>query len=205
MREAPVKLLIAITSGRGWCSRFGHKYGQLCFHLGRFGIPNADGKPLLERFALIVNHGAYLTIARNDHMLQARKQGFTHLLSLDDDMTFPANCVERMIAHEKAVVTCNYRQKVADESKFACSGEDGSMLSSLNKTGLEKLTGMGMGITLIDIERTMHVPPPFFEVLWDEEKQDYLIEDGVFSGLLRERYERVATVDVADVYRLKAR
>ncbi len=185
MSNAPVRLLIAITSGRGWCSRFGHRLASMTLHLGMNGVKGADGKNRLERCALMVNHGAYLTIARESHMVKAKAEGFTHLLSLDDDMTFPVDCVERMLAHDKAVVTCNYRKKIQDRTEMICASLDGGMVDSANKTGLEKIAGMGMGITLIDVAKVAHVPRPYFEVLWDEDKQEFDIEDGVFSLRLR--------------------
>ena len=181
MAERNIRLLIVVASGRGWASRFGHRLACLTLHLG---MTRLGGR--LERCATQVHHGAYLVKARNDHLKSALAGGFTHMLSLDDDMTFPADSVERMLAHDKAVVTCNYRKKYADRIEFCCTDYDGEMLVSTGKTGLERIGMMGMGITLIDLDKIRHIPGPYFAVIWNEETGEPLIEDGFFSALLAE-------------------
>ncbi len=185
MSIRPIKLLICISSGRGWASRFGHSLSSLTLTLGLNRLKDEHGVPRLDRCGIAVAHGAYLVKSRNDHLTAALNGGFTHMLSLDDDMTFPVDIVERLLAHDKAVVTCNYRKKIIDKMDYCCMGLDGEMLSSLNKTGLEKIGSMGMGVTLIDLDKIRHVPGPYFAVIWNGDKNEYLIEDGVFSNLLR--------------------
>lgn len=182
MTESSVKLLIVVASGRGWASRFGHKLASLTLHLG---MTRLGGR--LAQCAIQVHHGAYLVKARNDHMVAAIAGGFTHMLSLDDDMTFPADCVDRMLAHDLPVVTCNYRKKIEERIEFCCSNMDGGMVvTHAGKSGLEQVSSMGMGLTLIDIEKVKHVPGPYFAVIWNETTGEHVIEDGVFSALLQE-------------------
>ena len=180
MSERPINLLICVASGRDWKSRFGHSLAALAMHLG---FNRLDGR--LHRVSLRIHHGAYLVQARNAHIIEGLKGGYTHVLSLDDDMMFPANSVDRMIAHDKAVVTVNYRKKLEDRLEFVCTSPGGHMTTSFNKTGIEPVIGMGMGLTLIDMDKIRHVPGPYFAVLWNEATGENVLEDSVFCALLQ--------------------
>lgn len=182
--DRKIRLLVVVASGRGWASRFGGALATMMLHLGMKGIQDADGSQRLERCAIQIHHGAYLVKARNDHILAAIAGDFTHMLSLDDDMTFPPDAIQRLFAHDKGVVTCNYRKKLPDRVEFCCTGFDGRQVTSVGKTGIEQIGWMGMGLTLIDIAKIAHVPPPYFEVVWNHRTSEYIIEDGVFSALL---------------------
>lgn len=177
----PVRLLIAVASGRGWCADFGFSLAHVMLNLG---MNKLGGR--LEDVKLAVTRQAYLVAARNDHMMMAIAEGFTHILYLDDDMTFPGDIVERLLAADKPVITCNYRKKNVKGLDYVCSTLAGEMLSSTTKTGLEQIGAMGLGMTLIKVDAVRNIPPPFFAVIWQKGLGTYLIEDGVFSLLLRE-------------------
>ncbi len=184
MTERPIKLLIVVASGRGWASRFGGSFGTMMLNLGWARLPGKDGVPRLQRCATSIHHGAYLVEARNRHVIEALKGDYTHMLSLDDDMMFPHDVVERMLAHDKPVVTANYRKKLPDRLEFVCHGPDGQMVSSFKKTGIERVVGMGMGLTLIDLDAIRDIPAPYFAVIWNEGTGEMVIEDAVFCALL---------------------
>ena len=207
----PISLFISVCSGRGWHAGFGSSLSVLSLHLGvclgenwlaqrasgamqeGFDSFNAEdfprrAMPRLEKVVLEVASQANIVVDRNRHLLEAQKLGCTHFLSLDDDMKFPPIFLQRMIDHQKPVVTVNYRKKTDEAVKCVCTTLDGrEPISSEGKTGLERVGGMGMGLTLIDLRGSFkRLTPPYFAVVWNPHKQEYVIEDGVFSGLLRE-------------------
>src|SRR5581483_9447911 len=135
----------------------------------------------LAKVELVVKAQAYLVKARNDHLVEAISGDYTHFLSLDDDMTFPPDLVDKLLAADKPFVTCNYRKK-KPELDCVCGYPDGSAVSSTNKTGLERVHSMGMGITMVRLADIRHVPGPYFAVFWNGD--ECVIEDGVFSNVL---------------------
>lgn len=179
--ESDVNLLITVSSGRGWASRFGHSLAALMLHLGLFRL---NGK--LAGISLRVTNQAYLVASRQDHLTSAITEGFTHWLSFDDDMTFPENTVERLLTHNKDVVTCNYRKKTPDRIEYVCSDLNGKMLDSTDQTDLVRIGSMGMGVTMVDINKIKHIPGPHFAVIWSKELNRFIIEDAVFSEVLKE-------------------
>ena len=147
------------------------------------GINRLGGR--LELIQLEVTKQAYLVEARQKHLSRAIKDGFTHFMSFDDDQTFPANIIERCLEADKPIVVANYRKKLPNEVTCVCTAMDGKYLDSTNKTGLEQVVGIGMGCTFIQIDKMKHVPGPYFAVLWDKAKDRLVIEDGVFSEIMR--------------------
>ena len=186
--DSPVKLMIAIASGRGWAVDFGQSLALLLAQL----VSNRLGGRLQD-IQLHVQKNAYLVCARNDSLTKAIDGGFTHYLSLDDDMAFNADVVDRLIAHDKPVITANYRKKTPERVEYVCGDLEGEMLDTTCRTGIERIGSMGMGMTLIDLATIKHVPRPYFAVLWDKAKEKFIIEDGVFSALLREKNVEVWT------------
>lgn len=173
-----VGLYISVISARQWPARFGESLAMLMFNLG---LKHLDGR--LNGLTLKVARQAHPSMTRGEHLTEALKDGFTHFLSLDDDQTFPADVVERMLAAAKPILTCNYRKK-QEKLEYVCSGVDSQMLDSTHKTGLERIKAMGMGMALIDLAAIAHIQPPYFSAVWNADEGKMWIEDTVFSYLL---------------------
>lgn len=148
----------------------------------QLGMAQLGGR--LKNVELLVTKQCHLVPTRQEHLDKAMTDNFTHLLTLDDDMSFPADVVERMLVHEKPVMTCNYRRKRPDRLEHCCTQMDGTMLDSTGKTGLEQIKAMGMGCTLIEVDALRHIPKPHFGTTWNYDMQEYLMEDSWFSLLL---------------------
>ena len=189
----PVSLSISVCSGRGWAGQFGYSLASMALHLG-FGLGDSYAKVKaglkpecpIRALNIVFSRQANICASRNEHIVNAIKEGHTHLLSLDDDMTFPHDAVFRMLKHRKPILVANYRKKVQDKVECVCSGLDGNSLSSEGKTGLELIRGFGMGLTLIDLRAIAHIPPPYFAVVWNKANNTYMIEDAIFAAILAE-------------------
>ena len=188
----PVSLFISVCSGRGWAGQFGYSLASFMLGIG-FGMGDSHARTELQvpvrnrinRVNLVFSRQANIVASRNDHLMMAKAENYTHFLSLDDDQTFPADAVERMIAHNKPVVVANYRKKT-EQVVCVCSDENGAFIDSTGKTGLERIYGFGMGLTLIDMKALADIPPPYFAVVWNPTVSAFMIEDAVFASILRE-------------------
>lgn len=194
--DEEVRLYISIPSNRGWKSGFGASFGCLTHYLTTG--TKAPGYNLTHYIFRSLYNTSCISKARDhfvDEMLngldvtdpltgEVTRKPFTHWLSLDDDMTFPMDIVDRLLAHGKDVVSCNARHKM-DEIKGSCQGMDGQSIDSTGKTGIEELKTMGGAIFLAKIDAFRHLPKPRFEVLWSPSHQDYVGEDVYFSTLLK--------------------
>lgn len=176
--QTPVKLLIAIASNRGWAPLFGRSFGAMMLYLG---MSKLSGR--LAGFNLRMTMQAYLVTARQDDLDEALNGDYTHILYLDDDQTFPHDVVDRLLAHDKPIVTANYRKKSADV-QFVCSGKDNQFIDSRGKTGLEQINACGMGITLIKLDAVRRIPKPHFCVVYSKTTGKFIIEDTFFSNVM---------------------
>lgn len=178
---ANVRLFVSVVSARQWPVRFGESLANLAFNLG---YTRLGGR--LAGLRMTIARQAHPSMTRNDHLVQAQAEDFTHFLSLDDDQTFPGDVVERMLGAEKPIVTCNYRKKVM-EVEYVCSNLDGQMLDSTHATGLEHIKMMGMGMALIDLAALKDLPAPYFGAIWNADTGKYVIEDEFFCRQLWSR------------------
>lgn len=189
----PVSLFISVCSGRGWAGQFGYSLASLMLAIG-YGMGDTrarveqglDGRYPVTKVNLVFSRQANIVASRNEHIMMAQAEGYTHFLSLDDDMTFPSNALNRMLEAGKPVIVANYRKKTADKIECVCSGNDGLSLDSTGRTGLEPVLSFGMGLTLIDLACLADIPPPFFAVVWNKSHNAFMIEDAVFASILRE-------------------
>lgn len=178
-----VRLFISVPSNRDWKGKFGSSLAGLISHLTG---PNfkAEGFKLTEFFLRSWGQSSCLSIARQRFVDEMIEGGFTHWLSLDDDMTFPMDIVDRLIVHGKDVVSINARHK-SQEIKGSVLDMNGKPMDSTGKTGLEEIKIMGGAIFLAKIDAFKHIPKPHFQVLWSPEHNDYIGEDFHFAGLLK--------------------
>lgn len=177
-----VRLFISVPSCREWKPAFGSSFVGLNCHLVTKGVL---GCKLTQLYPEIAAQASCLSQARQSALTKAIKGNFTHWLSLDDDMLFTPNIVDRLISHGKDVVTANYRRK-SEKVSGVCMGLDGGIIDSTRKTGLEQIGWMGGGMFLADIENIKDIPAPHFEVSWCKEREDYYDQDNYFSAKLRQ-------------------
>ena len=178
-----VRLYISIPSNRKWEPEFGMAFAYLMSYLSSAGI-KADGYAMELARPQLLRQSSNLSKSRQYFVDDMIANNFTHWLSLDDDMTFPPDIVDRLISHGKDIVSCNARFK---EEKLigSCQGLDGQPLNSSKNTGLEELMTMGGAIFLAKIDAFKHIPKPHFQVLWSKPHNDYVSEDVHFAALLR--------------------
>ncbi len=132
----------------------------------------AGGRP----FRLIAPQGSLVCMLRDEIVLRAQMHEATHILWIDSDMTFPMNGLERLLAHGKPIVGCNYPTRSSPAWPTA-RGEEGRLVFETGQTGLEEVTGLGLGFCLVEMGVFQQMPRPWFSVVFDEFGQRYVGED----------------------------
>lgn len=131
----------------------------------------------------MLSAASLLSAARQKALDHAIATYADYLLLLDDDMSFPGDVVDRLIAHDVDVVGANYVSK-GTGSRPTAQGHDGEV-SSKDKTGIEEVGYMAFGCSLIKVNAVREIAGPHFEVVWVPEKGSYLGEDNFFCEKLR--------------------
>jgi glycosyltransferase involved in cell wall biosynthesis len=123
-------------------------------------------------------------IADQRQKLAKMALGSDYILFLDSDMRFPAYLLEKMIKHDKDIVACNYPTRRLPVKTVAFS--DFSSLKCVysgDKTGLEEVDAVGMGVMLIKSEVFKKLPLPWFNVSFLPSVNMFVGEDIYFCKL----------------------
>jgi hypothetical protein len=103
----------------------------------------------------------YIHVGREQFLEVARKQGATHVLWLDTDMTVPRELAVLLAMHDQPVVACNY--KVRQPTDLFTASRDGQRVATREQsTGLEAVEYCGMGAMLMHTDVVTNLPRPWF-------------------------------------------
>lgn len=191
--RAPLFICIAVPTHDMVPAKTMHSYGNLCAFTGATLV--ADGvADIVSRFYF----GTYIDKSREELAAEALRNGCTHILYLDSDMTFPKDLLIRLLNHNLPIVGVNYSgrripAKFVAVKKIGGPGEgEGERCPTFaDSTGLEEVEGIGFGAVLIQTRVFQNLSRPFFHRKWDEEEQRWIGEDIYFCRLARENGYRV--------------
>lgn len=151
----PSKLCIGIPCGEHIKSKFFIAYTGLLFHLR---IP----------VHIIIREGVYVQENRYEIVKGAQKEGCSHLLLLDADMSFAASAIDALIALDKDIVGASYNLRylpLTTTVKFA--DETGTIIAKDAKdipTVPFPCWSVGFGFTLINMQVFEKIPQPWFYI-----------------------------------------
>jgi len=107
-----------------------------------------------------------------------------YILFLDSDMRFPPTLLERLLAHDRDIVACNYPTRRLPVKTVAFSEfESLKCVYSTGKSGLEEVDAVGMGAMLIKTEVFKKLPLPWFNVSYLPSVDMFIGEDIYFCKL----------------------
>lgn len=139
----------------------------------------------LEDLRVAIKYGvSNIADARNDFVGEAISQGFTHVLFLDDDMTFPFDLVSALNRWGKPVITTNYCKKDPGRLIYTAIGVDKKVVDSKGKTGLCQVLRAGTGTMLIELSAISGIPAPWFANVRDSNDNKVITDDYYFCDLL---------------------
>ena len=165
---------IAIPSRSHWSPHFGMSLIQAVMNSKPHGI-------------CVVNRSSSLVHANRQKLCEmAMKQdGVTHILFLDDDMSFPPDTIRRLVAHDKPVVAASYVKRELPIAPL-CYGLDDQPIDSFGKTGIEEVKAVATGCMLINVDVLHGTPLPWFNTAYVEETGGFQGEDIWFCLAARE-------------------
>lgn len=172
-----MKLLIAVPSARQWANFFSASFAALIVHLAERRI---------EYSVDFVFGSSLLPAARQKSVETAIKGGFTHILMLDDDMTYETKTFDYLVSRKLPFVAAGYVSKIYGAKPLQVWAKDfkGKPASSIGKTGIEKVREVGLGVALLDLSIFANIPRPWFEVPWiDESKLEQVNPDMPVSSV----------------------
>lgn len=178
--DIPLKLFIAIPSNRDHSPHF---VASLCALVQNHAVNGVANRELKDLRVNIKTNCSNIATARCDLVSEAIDGGFSHLLFLDDDMTFPFDMLDHICKYDAPVVAANCTQKKVPLT-FTSIGLDGKRVDSRGKTGYEQVRRTGCAIMLIDLSIFKDLPKPYFNFEWNNEAQRLIGEDYYFCRML---------------------
>jgi len=103
----------------------------------------------------------YIHVGREWFLEAALKQGATHVLWLDTDMSVPRETAVLLSLHNEPIVACNYVVRQASGLFTAFCGEQ-RVPTTESSRGLEAVDYCGMGAMLMRTDVVLDLPRPWF-------------------------------------------
>lgn len=178
-----MRLFIAIPSNRDHSPHFVASLVGLVQNHSVNGIAN---RKLEDLRVNIKTNCSNIATARCDLVQEAIDANFTHLLFLDDDMTFPLDMLDHLCKYDAPVVAANCAQKKIPMT-FTSVGLDGERVDSRGKTGYEQVRRTGCAIMLIDLSIFEQLKAPYFNFEWNDATKKLIGEDYYFCRNLNRK------------------
>ena len=146
-----------------------------------------------DSLGILIGENSYIHRNRNDLLAGALLDGATHLLWLDDDMTFPSDALWRLMKHDVAMVGVNYPKKdvAAEPTAILHTGvKSGQRIPELlytepEDTGLASVDAVGFGLVLMKAEVPLALKGPCFENYFDALNDRWVGEDVDFCNKVK--------------------
>lgn len=108
--------------------------------------------------------GSDLVSVRTLGAREAIERGATHILWVDSDMIMPDDSALRLLSHNLPIVAVNYVMK--RKEMLPVTSIDGERISSVGRSGIEKIDGTGMGLMMTNVEIYHKMKFPWFGHRW---------------------------------------
>lgn len=172
----PVKVMLAMPSGRTWEARTATAIAGLAtftaLHGKQVGITNLEGSMISKQ--------------RNDLVEMALKLGMDYIQWIDTDMVMPPDSLLKLMAHNKDIVGATYNKRVPPyETLGELSGEKIPM-HEMVKGGLREAKKLPGGFMLVKTDVYRKIGWPYY---W--ETYEWPGENGVdaLKAFLRHNFE----------------
>jgi hypothetical protein len=179
-------IMIGIPSTSDW---------KADFAMSMLGLVASAQQPLANggKIGMLRFHNAKGSILPKSRELLAEtaiREGATHLLFVDSDMTFPPFTLHQLLRHEKSVVAANCVTKVLPAlptaRQFKIGVPAGELVDSRERRGLSKVWRVGTGVMLVETAVLKQLPKPWFPITWNPDNNDYVGEDWNFCRACEE-------------------
>lgn len=119
-----------------------------------------------DRIVLTRQDSPFLADMRNMAAQQCLDGGFDGLVMIDSDMVFPSDALNRLVAHQKPVVSghCLRRRRPFDPTTAIRDDLGRLSLVRLRGRGLFPVDAVGAAFLYVDRHVLVDIPKPWFEV-----------------------------------------
>lgn len=138
-------------------------------------VPAAFAVDLAQLYSYTREHGpwpvvtvgfltaTYIHMGREYFLESCLRQGATHVLWLDTDMTVPPETALRLVQHDHAgeLVAGNYVTRDGS-GRFTARRDGHPVPTTPGSTGLEEVDGVGFGVVLMRTDLLAGIPRPWF-------------------------------------------
>lgn len=154
-------------------------------------LSHFPSKPLIpeqpEQYitALLVESSS-LAYNQNQLVSRAREWKATHILWVEDDMSFPPDALHQLFSRRQQWVGANYPMRSGPPFEYTALGLDGARVyTGPESTGLEEALYTGYGVTLMDIAIFDKISMPYFEMPWVS-GNEYATSDSYLAKKVRD-------------------
>ena len=140
-----------------------------------------------EKEVVIATQGYHIAENRNFIAIQAVKNGSDYLFTVDDDMIFPSDTLEKMLVHKKDIVGTAYHPRF-EIDKDTHKPLDKTHIITLKEEGKKELfecEAVGTGVMLINTKVFHFIDRPWFKITNHETGYTTMGEDWWFCSQVR--------------------
>lgn len=106
---------------------------------------------------------------------------WTHFLSIEDDMAFAPDCLHILARRKLSIVGANYSTNKGHPQRFTAAGLSERVLTTADSTGIEQVSLLPQGFTLVAREVYETIPKPWFLMGYSKQSGNYVYQDYYFS------------------------
>lgn len=182
-----IKLTIAVPTAGMVPMGFAYSLAGLLTYVAANGCrtrPEAEFNAKID-----VQESSVIHTNREQLVRRAMDGGQTHLLFLDDDMTFEPRILDVLFSRRHPVVAVNYLIKTepASAAEFVAVSLAGNRIPTRQgDTGIVPIAYTGFGVSLFEVDVFRKTPQPWFLPKFDPANNGYTTEDNPCYERIRE-------------------
>ena len=126
--------------------------------------------------------GSVISESRTRLANEALEMNSNYILFLDSDMTFPASTVEKLLAHDKDIISGVYSTRYPPYNSVAFTNPEDVRARLSKSFGLHKVWAVGMGCFMFKTSLLHDLPRPWFMHEYNKHEDTFSGEDIYFCN-----------------------
>jgi hypothetical protein len=182
MTTPDIRLLIGIISARDWKPSFGVAMTRLASHLRVHGIHGETIGLGMSQMMQCSN----MCFHRQQIMMQGIEENWSHVVFIDDDVTFPPHALDVLFYHKKPFIGINICKKT-QHAVMPTASRQYEAVTSEGKEGIEEVESTTMALFLSSVEEYKKIRPPYFMLSGNHPATD----DNFYHSKIREAGHKI--------------
>lgn len=184
MADETYRISIAVPTAGTVPMSFAYSLSGLIGFTAAQGIPSMPGAEV-DLQINVVESSNWIT-NREKLARHAIDEDYSHLLFLDDDMSFHPSILSVLLGRRQPIVVTNYLIKT-DTPEFVAVDLAGNRIPTTEQSsGMQPIAYSGFGASLFEVEVFKRTPQPWFLPDFDPAQSSYTTEDNPFFRRARE-------------------